>query len=67
MNIVKNKKSFYDEISNFLEDTYKDSYPKLVNKQYNKMLDPFIVYKGDLEKYTRECLWWGRRAERFFV
>ena len=22
---------------------------------------------GDLEKYARECLWWGRRAERFFV
>ena len=67
LNIVKNKKIFYDDISNFLEDTYNSNYAKLVTKQFNKMLNPFTVYDGDLAKYARECLWWGRRAERFFV
>ena len=67
LNIVKNKRDFYDEIKKFLEDTYNDTYSQLVEKQFNKMLDPYLVYDGDLEKYARECLWWGRRSERFFV
>ena len=52
---------------------YKDSIESISNsvnqieKQFNKMLDPYLVYDGDLEKYARECLWWGRRSERFFV
>ena len=25
------------------------------------------IYNGDLEKWARECMWWGRRADRFFV
>ena len=67
LNIVKNKKIFYDDINNFLEDTYNKRFVELVTKQFNKMLDPFTVYNGDLGKYARECLWWGRRSERFFV
>ena len=31
------------------------------------MKDPYKHYDGDLEKWARECVWWGRRAERFFV
>ena len=67
LHIVKEKERFYNEILDFLENKYNNRYTKLVKKQSNKMLDPFIVYNGDLEKYARECLWWGRRAERFFV
>jgi radical SAM superfamily enzyme YgiQ (UPF0313 family) len=67
IHIAKEKKRFYNEIGDFLDNTYNSRYPKLVKKQANKMLDPFLVYDGNLEKYARECLWWGRRAERFFV
>ena len=64
---AKEKQRFYNEISDFLENKYNSRYSLLIKKQANKMLDPFLVYNGDLEKYARECLWWGRRAERFFV
>ena len=67
LHIIKDKQRFYNEIQDFLENTYNSRYAKLIKKQSNKMLDPFLVYNGDLEKYARECLWWGRRAERFFV
>ena len=67
LHIAKDKERFYNEIKDFLENTYNSRYAKLVKKQSNKMLDPFIAYDGDLEKYARECLWWGRRADRFFV
>ncbi len=67
IHIAKNKKRFYNEIGDFLENTYNSRYPKLVKKQANKMLDPFLVYDGNLEKYAKECLWWGRRSEKFFV
>ena len=39
----------------------------ITTNQYNKMKDPYEAYNGDLEKWARECMWWGRRAERFFV
>ena len=67
LHIAKDKNRFYNEILDFLDDTYNNRYTELVEKQSNKMLDPFIAYDGDLEKYARECLWWGRRADRFFV
>ena len=67
IHIAKNKKRFYNEIGDFLENTYDNRHPVLIKKQSNKMLDPFLVYNGDLEKYARECLWWGRRSEKFFV
>jgi len=67
IHIAKNKKRFYNEIGDFLENTYNSRHTVLVKKQSNKMLDPFLVYNGDLEKYARECLWWGRRSEKFFV
>jgi len=67
LHIIKDKQRFYNEIQDFLENTYNSRHVKLVKKQSDKMLDPFLAYNGDLEKYARECLWWGRRAERFFV
>jgi hypothetical protein len=67
LHIAKDKERFYNEILDFLDNTYNNRYAELVEKQSNKMLDPFIAYDGDLEKYARECLWWGRRADRFFV
>ena len=55
LNIVKNKRDFYDEIKKFLEDTYNDTYSQLAEKQFNKMLDPYLVYDADVKKYAREC------------
>ncbi len=31
------------------------------------MKDPYDVYDGDLEKWARECMWWGRRTDRMFT
>jgi hypothetical protein len=66
IHIAKNKYRFYEEIGDFVEEKYKID-RKILNKQYDKMKDPYKTYNGDLEKWARECIWWGRRAERFFV
>lgn len=65
--IAKNKNKFYDQISVFLNDEFLVQEKKILKLQYNKMKDPYKVYDGNLEKWARECVWWGRRAERFFV
>jgi hypothetical protein len=31
------------------------------------MKDPYLHYNGDIELWAKECLWWGRRNEKFFV
>ena len=54
--IAKNKSQFYDEMFSFMGDY------DLIEKQSMAMREP----GDDLEKYARECLWWGRRAEKFF-
>ena len=66
IHIAKQKDRFYEDICVFLSEEYNIDC-RIINKQYKKMKDPFKVYKGDLEKWARECMWWGRRAERFFV
>ena len=66
IHIAKEKDRFYGEIGDYLKDEYGFNY-SIVNDQYNKMKDPYEVYNGNLEKWARECMWWGRRAERFFV
>ena len=66
IHIAKEKDRFYGEVGDYLKDEYGFEY-SIVNDQYNKMKDPYKVYNGNLEKWARECMWWGRRAERFFV
>jgi len=66
IHIAKEKDRFYGEVGDYLKDEYGFEY-SIVNDQYNKMKDPYEVYNGNLEKWARECMWWGRRAERFFV
>ena len=65
INIAKNKSRFYTEIGNFIDEKYNIN-NHIIKKQYDKMKDPYIDYDGDLEKWARECMWWGRRAESFF-
>ena len=65
INIVKNKDRFYNEIKSFLDTKYNIK-EDIIKKQYDKMKDPYVDYDGDLEKWARECMWWGRRAESFF-
>ena len=66
IHIAKEKDRFYGEIEDYLKEEYGFNY-SITTNQYNKMKDPYEVYNGDLEKWARECMWWGRRAERFFV
>ena len=66
IHIAKEKDRFYGEVGDYLKDEYGFNY-SITTNQYNKMKDPYEVYNGDLEKWARECMWWGRRAERFFV
>ena len=66
IHIAREKYRFYEEIGDFVEEKYEID-RKIINKQFQKMKDPYKVYDGDLEKWARECMWWGRRAERFFV
>tara|TARA_B100000745_G_scaffold134361_1_gene87796 strand:- start:6310 stop:8118 length:1809 start_codon:yes stop_codon:yes gene_type:complete len=66
IHIAKEKDRFYGEIGDYLKDEYGFNH-SIVDTQYNKMKDPYEVYNGNLEKWARECMWWGRRTERFFV
>ena len=66
IHIAKEKNRFYDEIAEFLGITF-DINANVIDNQFNKMKDPYKIYNGDLEKWARECMWWGRRADRFFV
>lgn len=64
--IAKNKLKFYDEISSFLRSNnlYNGN---MLEKQIHKMKDPYIHYNADIEKWAKECLWWGRRNETYFI
>jgi len=66
IHIARNKRRFYEEICEFIDEEYNFDC-KIINNQYKKMKDPYEHYDGDIEKWARECVWWGRRAERFFV
>ena len=65
IHIAKEKDRFYSEIEYYLQDEYGFD-RSITDNQYNKMKDPFDSYNGDLEKWAKECMWWGRRGERFF-
>ena len=66
IHIAKEKDRFYGEIGDFLKEQYGFNY-SIINEQYCKMKDPYVEYDGNLEKWAKECVWWGRRADRFFV
>ena len=66
IHIAKEKKRFYGEVEDYLKEDYGFNF-SITNNQYNKMKDPYEVYNGDLEKWARECMWWGRRTDRMFV
>ena len=65
--IAMEKNRFYNDIRQFLKEEFFLDENKIINFQYNKMKDPYTEYDGNLEKWARECLWWGRRSEKFFV
>jgi hypothetical protein len=66
--IAQNKDLFYQQLTNYVEEYYDvPNLTDIINKQYHKMKDPYTVYNGDLELWCKECMWWGRRIERFFV
>lgn len=66
--IAANKQRFYSELSTYLTREYPNlDIDNIVRIQRDKMKDPYIDYNGDLEKWCTECMWWGRRVERFFV
>lgn len=66
--ISQNKKEFYDLVKDFMYEYYTWEYDKdyayddILDEQINIMKDP----NDDLEKWAIECLWWGRRNEKFF-
>ena len=66
IHIAKQKKRFYGEIEDYLKEEYGFNY-SITTNQYNMMKDPYDVYDGDLEKWARECMWWGRRTDRMFT
>ena len=51
--IAKNKKRFYNEIGDFLENTYNSRYPVLVKKQSDKIAKAFA---DDLEESLEKIL-----------
>jgi hypothetical protein len=66
--IAQNKDLFYKQLTNYIELYYNvPNLTEIIDKQYHKMKDPYTVYNGDLELWCKECIWWGRRIERFFV
>lgn len=66
--IAQNKDLFYKQLTNYIEQYYNvPNLTEIIDKQYHKMKDPYTVYDGDLELWCKECMWWGRRIERFFV
>jgi len=70
MVIGRNKNEFYSEVETYINEYYNiadTNIKKLIQIQYNKMKDPHLHYNGDYEKWAKECLWWGRRNEKFFV
>ena len=66
IHIAKEKNRFYGEIEDYLKEEYGFNY-SITTNQYNMMKDPYDVYDGDLEKWARECMWWGRRTDRMFT
>lgn len=66
--IAQNKDLFYKQLTNYIEQYYNvPNLAEIIDRQYHKMKDPYTVYDGDLELWCKECMWWGRRIERFFV
>ena len=66
--IAQNKDLFYKQLTDYIKQYYNvPDVDAIVDRQYHKMKDPYTVYNGDLELWCKECMWWGRRIERFFV
>ena len=66
--IAQNKDLFYEQLTDYINQYYSvPDVDDIINRQYHKMKDPYTVYNGDLELWCKECMWWGRRIERFFV
>ena len=66
--IAQNKDLFYKQLTDYINQYYNvPDVDDIINRQYHKMKDPYTVYNGDLELWCKECMWWGRRIERFFV
>ncbi len=66
--IAQNKDLFYEQLTDYIKQYYNvPNLQDIVDRQYHKMKDPYTVYNGDLELWCKECMWWGRRIERFFV
>ena len=59
--IAKNKRTFYLE----MEECFGPDIMLRVNAK--RMRDPYLFkeYAGNLEQWAIECLWWGKRNERF--
>ena len=68
INIARNKSLFYEIIRDYMYEFYTWDYNKsydiddIISDQINIMKDP----GKDLEQWAIECLWWGRRNEKFF-
>ena len=68
INIARNKSLFYEIIRDYMYEFYLWDYNRtydlddIISNQINIMKDP----GEDLEKWAIECLWWGRRNEKFF-
>ena len=66
--IAQNKDLFYQQLTDYIKQYYTvPDVDDIISRQYHKMKDPYTVYNGDLELWCKECMWWGRRIERFFV
>ncbi len=66
--IAQNKDLFYEQLTDYVKQYYNvPNLQDIIDRQYHKMKDPYTVYNGDLELWCKECMWWGRRIERFFV
>jgi radical SAM superfamily enzyme YgiQ (UPF0313 family) len=66
--IAQNKDLFYQQLTDYIKQYYNvPNLQDIIDRQYHKMKDPYTVYNGDLELWCKECMWWGRRIERFFV
>lgn len=68
ISIVRNKDLFYSEIKNYVSTFHNiQNIDTIIDEQSKKMKDPYTVYNGDIELWCKDCMWWGRRVERFFV
>jgi len=61
--IQRHKGRFYDELFRFLIGEFDIEAGHIISQQMKRMRDP----EGNVYKWCKECMWWGRRVERFYV